>query len=299
MANVALGKKVEEDWKKAFEATNGNVTKYDIIGEGYTSSSWPDYLTIDLEDIYELHIIRFLLWDGLGGPKKQTRDPRRYKYRLLTSKDHREWYQHYDTGKDGYNGWQEFEFSPPVQARYVRIHAMWNSANIGFHIVQVEAHDSTAPSLTAKCELKKIIKSSIDENEIELGETYPLARKVSRIADQIEEIVNRHPEWLKEEPLLEVVKELRIRFRDINLIEQNINSIRNEIIEPVTKEMEKARKLGKYSKWGFVVGIIGGALAIISLIYSNYSYSEIMEYLHYLEKIIATILSDLGIYIVP
>ncbi|MBN1572048.1 MAG: discoidin domain-containing protein [Deltaproteobacteria bacterium] len=278
MANVALGKRVEEDWSNSIEATNGNVSKY-TGNAGFAYTPWPDNLTIDLENIYELHVIRFLLFDGLGRPNSKTRDTRIYKYRLLTSKDHREWHLHFDTGKDGYNGWQEFEFIPPVQARYVRIHAMWNSANKWFHVVEVEAHDSPAPKMTAECVLKRTIRNSIDSNEIELGETYPLARKVSDLADQIEEIVNKHPDWLKEEPLLEVVKELRIRFRDINLIEQNIDSIRSEIIEPVTNEMDKASKLGKYSKYGFIFGIIGIIVTIIGLVISNYSYLKIINYL--------------------
>ncbi len=269
MGNVALGKKVEEEWKNASEVTNGIINGY-TAGTGFVHTNWPDYLTIDLESICKLYVIRFLLWDRLGNSNK--RDKRKYKYRLLTSEDHNEWQVHFDTGKDGFNGWQEFEFNPPVSARYVRIHAMWNSANVEYHIVEVEAHDSPATSLIAECVLKRVINNSIDKNEIEVGEPFPLTSKVFSDLNKIEELVNDN-DYIKPEKFLRIINDLRVKFRDMTLIEQSMDSIRREIIRPVTEEMEEASKLGKYSKYGFIVGLIGfivglvgGIMTIITLI---------------------------------
>jgi hypothetical protein len=44
-----------------------------------------------------------------------------------------------------------------------------------------------------------------------------------------------------------------------------MDSIRREIISPVRQELERSAKLGRFSVWGFWVGLIGGVLAIFSI----------------------------------
>src|SRR6185436_17385990 len=104
---------------------------------------------------YDLSCIRLLLWDGLGEDNNKQRSSRTYKYRLLTSADHQIWKVIYDSSSEGGNGWQEFRFSKPLAARYVRIHGLSNSANASFQVVQVEAYDDQPPDLGAEIVLAR------------------------------------------------------------------------------------------------------------------------------------------------
>src|SRR3989339_1861781 len=108
MPNIALNKSFEEPINNASEATNGIVSGYTGV-KGFAFFSWPGTMTIDLGEIKKIYCIRFLLWDGLGkGGSK--RDPRIYKYRLLTSTNHKIWNVYFDTASNGFNGWQVFTF---------------------------------------------------------------------------------------------------------------------------------------------------------------------------------------------
>ena len=142
--NVAQNKKVEEEKViNSTQVTNGNVSCY-TGNDGYAQFIWPGTITIDLEQVYDIKCIRFLLWDGLGQPNPQ-RDNRIYKYRLLTSIDHHNWTVIFDTSEHGYNGWQVFNLISNIRCRYIRIYGLWNSANQDFHIVEIEAHDNDPP----------------------------------------------------------------------------------------------------------------------------------------------------------
>jgi len=125
MPNVALQRIVEERVQNVEAATDGDVIHY-TGNRGFTSFDWPGTLTVDLASTYTIRCIRTLLWDGLGEPNR-TRDPRFYLYRLLVSVDHNQWKVLFDTGNNGSNGWQVFNFPDGLQARYVRIHGLFNS----------------------------------------------------------------------------------------------------------------------------------------------------------------------------
>jgi len=264
MTNIALNKKILENWTNAHEATNGNITDYDSYS-GFTYNYWPSSITLDLEKIYSLQSIRFLLWDGLGKGNK-NRDSRTYEYRLLTSTNQNDWVVHFDTENNGYNGWQEFEFPEKVSARFIRIHALKNSANSEFHIVQIEAHDSEPPALNTEITNQRIISKSSQIKEI--GDGSPISSKIKSITHELESLIEKkiiHPDLL-----IETISNLQIQVRDVESIEKSLDSVRREIIGPVNKELEKSKKLGKFSVWGFWVGIIGGLVAILSIIISIY-----------------------------
>lgn len=139
--NLALGRPIAETVIRPGTATDGQVSGYDSRG-GYTYFAWPGYLTVDLGEVCQVAAIRLLLWDGLG-TSQGARDPRSYKYRVLTSMDHRTWKVLFDTGGDSYSGWQVFNLVPAIDAQYVRIHGLWNSANAHFHVVELEAFDES------------------------------------------------------------------------------------------------------------------------------------------------------------
>jgi hypothetical protein len=99
-----------------------------------------------------------------------------YRYRLLTSSDHQTWKVVYDSSNEGVNGWQEFHFPNPLEARYIRVHGLSNSANDKFQIVQVEAHNSQPPDLDAEIVLTRTVVTESLENEA--GDGLPLQAKV-------------------------------------------------------------------------------------------------------------------------
>ncbi len=161
MANLALGKKPIEAWKNPEQATNGKVTGY-TGNHGFTYAEWPRSYTLDFEEDIPIRIIRFLLWDSLGVGKK--RSDRKYQYILKASLDSTEWVELYTTDEIGSNGWQSFEFSNPLFARFIKLEAISNTANRSFHIVEFEVHDDIPYKLDADIMNEKTIEI---DNEIE------------------------------------------------------------------------------------------------------------------------------------
>jgi hypothetical protein len=182
LANIALDKKILEDWKNPNELTNGNYTNY-TGRTGYTSSIWPKYLTLDLEEIYEIETIRFLLYD---------RDARIYKYRLLTSEDLNKWIVHYDTDDGGYRAWQEFVFQEKIKARYIRLHCIWNSANTEFHVVELQVYDKDSERLNINVANKRIISRKALSTHNEIGTGLPITRMMINLISSLENIINEH-----------------------------------------------------------------------------------------------------------
>jgi hypothetical protein len=258
MENIALNKPIEESIRNASKATDGSVTGYSG-STGYAEFICPGTLTVNLEHSYDIYCIRFLLWDGLGKGEGQ-RDPRTYKYRLLTSEEHQTWEVLHDTAESGYNGWQVFNIPEGIRAQYIRIHGMWNSANLYFQIVQVEAYDAGAPPLNAECILEKTI--ILKDKTKEIGDALPIATMVRGIINNIDRLVEDNKKILNPEPFRECISQLRLQISDIDNIERSTDSIRRRIIEPVASELKKSFTTARGSLWA---GIIGGILAAITL----------------------------------
>ncbi|MGA2070602.1 MAG: discoidin domain-containing protein [Sedimentisphaerales bacterium] len=260
MANIAITKRIEEPIQNAAQVTDGISTGYTGMS-GFAQFRWPGTLTVDLGSSATVYCIRFLLWDKLG-QKGRQRDSRIYKYRLLTSLDHQTWNVLFDTGDTGSNGWQVFAFPEGTEVRYVRIHGLFNSANEAFHVVEIEVYDDkNPPALTAECRLEKTISNP--REQAETGDAFPLEDKVRGIIDQIDQLVEDNKAILNPDPFRRLIAQLRTQVTDITNIEKAMNSIRREIMDPVKAELESS---GRFSVWGFVVGIIGGLLACVSLI---------------------------------
>lgn len=268
MFNVAFGKSTVENYKNSSVITNGQITGY-TGGTGYCQFRWPANLTVDLETIYNLNCIRFLLWDGLGAGEGQ-RDPRTYKYRLLTSVDRKTWHVLYSSDDQGFNGWQVFRIPAGVEAQFIRIHGLWNSANPMFHVVELQAYEQEPESLNAEIILEKVITTQ--ETPVEINEHLPIHQNFQYLITRLEKIVHENP-VLNPEPIQEIIHNLSLQVRDIAAIENSLESIKRHITEPVQRELEKASelgiqsiKLGRFSFWGFWVGLVGGILAIVSIV---------------------------------
>jgi len=248
--NIAKNKKIiESNWSLPETLTDGNTTKYE--GKtGHAGTTYPDFFTINLEDVFEIKLIRILLWDN---------DNRQYMFRLLTSTDLHTWNVHFDTNKKGRQSWQNFEFNDKIKVKYIRFHGLWNSRNSFLNVVQVEAYE------------KSISKSSKEDyhyiNTIrkitEISDGLPITKKLVPIVQQLREIAAKHPKLLNQESFFNVAEELENKVYDVQSIEETVDAIKREIVNPINNEMSKSNKIGRIS---VILGIIGGILAIISII---------------------------------
>ena len=258
MANVALGKTIEEACVNVKAVTDGNITRYD--GQtGYCAFPWPANLTLDLQETNSVECIRFLLWD---------RDARTYKYRLLTSLDHREWQVLYVSPVEGSRGWQSFRFEKALSCRFVRLHCLHNTANPAFQVVQLQVWNSQPDSLPTTIVNDQVIANLLVENERETV-TLDITQEFERLSDELERIGREHT-ILNSERLKLLVQNLRSYALDIGKIERSMDAVKRHITEPVEKKLQRAseesRRIGRYTVFSLLVGIIGGALAIVTLL---------------------------------
>jgi len=243
MANLALNKKVvEPDVKKASIATNGDTQNY-TGNSGFAFFLHPGKLTVDLEKPYLIRCIRFLLWDGLGSGGKLNH--RKYQYQLAVSRDGNSWDKKYRSPAEGTLGWQIFRFKDPLQIRYARIYGLNNTVNRHFHVVEVEAHDDYPDNPQGD------VKIGVD---IELGsesvESIPSAKLNAQELNRIIAVL--------ENSLIDkqVVQDIKDRFEDLIVLDQNIEAIRREIVDPVSDDMKKSNRLAVIALSITIIGLI-------------------------------------------
>jgi hypothetical protein len=118
------------------EGTSSASALIDGVIAGYTGStgfatlSWPGEWVVTLQKAYVLRQIRFLLWDS---------DDRHYKYIVETSPDGKTWVPLVDRSKGKWKSWQTLDFAPR-RVKAIRVKGLFNSANGGFYIVELEAY---------------------------------------------------------------------------------------------------------------------------------------------------------------
>lgn len=105
---------------------------------GYTSHNittlpqQEQYIMLDLNAVYMMNHIKFLLWD---------KDNRSYSYYVECSVDRTTWTRVADYTKFLCRSWQNLHFkSCPV--RYIKLVGTHNTANTVFHVVELEAYYS-------------------------------------------------------------------------------------------------------------------------------------------------------------
>jgi hypothetical protein len=256
MANIALNKPIlENEWRRPEEISKNNYNTYTGTS-GFTESIWPINLTLDLQEVYEIETIRFLLW---------AKDQRIYKYRLLTSVDSITWDVHFDSSQGGSSGWQEFCFQKKISIRYIRIHCLWNSKNGAFHIVEMQVYDENTENLEITVINKRIIRTKPDGITREVGDGLPLTQKINNLTNSLERTLLESP-LINPKPFQEIITNFRIQAYDIESLEKSLESIRREIINPVKNELEEGKRLGQFSVWGFYVGFVGIVVSIFAIL---------------------------------
>ena len=124
-------------WGALIDGNTTDYTAYSGYGYTYWTSSPPGSMTVRLADSHPLTKIRVKLWD---------RDARYYRYRVeVAANAAGPWQQVVDRTAGQHRGWCEDTF-PPVDAQHIRITGTRNSANAGFHVVELEAY--AEPPLT-------------------------------------------------------------------------------------------------------------------------------------------------------
>jgi len=256
--NYALHKKIiESNVAKAETATNGVTTGY-TGNTGFAYFLYPGTLTVDLENIFLIKCIRFLLWDGLGTGGNKP-DKRRYKYNLQVSQDNYHFKTVHTTADEGTIGWQIFYFENAIKIRYIRIHGIFNTANKGFHIVEIEAHDEKPPKPEGHIGREENIENQM--GSLELTNSTNIPPKIN--SNEINNIIS----VLKNSRLFndDLIKRIETSFNDLIVLDQNINAVRSQIIEPVKNEMQKSNKLALFA---LILTIIG---LVLTLLFSSSS----------------------------
>jgi serine/threonine protein kinase len=129
--NVALASNgADVDRRRYRELIDGVTTGY-TGSTGFAMINWPDHLDVTLPKLYILREIRLLLWDG---------EDRFYRYNVEVSADGQNYVQvGGDHSQGEWRSWQTLTFAPHL-VRHIRLHGLHNSANGGFHCVELEAY---------------------------------------------------------------------------------------------------------------------------------------------------------------
>ena len=249
MPNVAVNKQVVESFvEHANVVTDGNTTNY-TGNRGFAYFNIPGTLTVDLKKIHPIKCIRILLWDGLGEGKTRI-DSRKYRYRLAVSKDNSDWPELYNTSEEGTIGWQIFTFKNAIQIRYIRIYGLDNTANHQFHVVEVEAHNDYPPKPEGHIGTDIELPGNDDESFSSKG-SLQVATRIN--SNELNKIITT----LEQSPLDKtLIQNIKARFEDLIVLDQNLEAIRREIVNPVTNEMQKSNRLAVVALFITIIGLI-------------------------------------------
>ena len=277
MIDFARDKKVlEASVKKGDILTNGETKGY-TGSKGFAYFKTPGTVTVDLEQVHPIMCIRFLLWDGLGSGGSSGPDSRRYGYRLAVSKDNSRWLDLFSTKETDAIGWQIFYPKSAIYTRYIRIYGLHHTKGNEFHIVAVEAHNEVPPKPDGFIDKEIYIQGDSDRDikvDNQEGEIEESDRRLSAQSEALERDSSvrvpderggesRHrqskpqarkrldsAELKKIASALEtspidpvIVEDIKARFDDLTVLDQNLEAIRREIVGPVTDEIKRSNRL--------------------------------------------------------
>lgn len=129
---------------------DGNDTEY-TGSKGFAMTQWnnnpPQFLLVTLKQPTSLGCVKFLLWD--------RSDERFYRYKLEVSaaETGEEWKMVADRSDPAAEckSWQVVTFAPQM-VRRIRLTGTYNSANAGFHVVELQAFVEAPPPKDAEAE---------------------------------------------------------------------------------------------------------------------------------------------------
>jgi hypothetical protein len=152
--NVALNANANSDNTRYPRRLTDGVTTGYTGSEGFAIVSWPGEMDITLPKLYVLRQIRLLLWDGEA--------PRFYRYNVEVSSDGKIFTPVGDHSLGEWRSWQTLDM-PPQAVKYIRLKGLFNSANGGFHCVELEAYCiPPAEAAVPKYPSRKAIAKGLD-----------------------------------------------------------------------------------------------------------------------------------------
>ena len=243
IVDLASSKRILEICNHPKEITKDEFDGYDGK-QGYCGIHCPAYITVDLGASYNIGLIQFLLMD-LPEDNNEGAKERKYYFRVLVSdysedkiidKDHIEWKVLYDSNGCGYRNWQFFRVSDGVKARFVRIHCLHNDKNKGFHIVRLRVYEKEIADIIDynkikqrlitpdneyyiidKYNLSQIIEISNDNIYMEIGDGFPLSKRIYDMTNLLEQI--------SENEIAKGILELNIEDRYLKNINKTVCDI--------------------------------------------------------------------------
>lgn len=243
---------------------------------GYCGIHWPAFVTLDLKSIHSIGEISFLLWDYQDtynySPEKDKMNDMKYAYRLLISEDMKTWSVVHDTESRHVKGWQYFRFTNKISAQYVRIHALHNERNSGFHIVKIHVLSDT----TTKDEQGDVHEITNTKFESEVGDLYPLSKKLLDLSYRIYKCLPKDEQGvITDENLrrkyVDIQDSLYKYSHELNTVEGKTDELKRLIIVPISETFERLfNDNNKSLRKGLWVSIITILIWITTIIISSY-----------------------------
>lgn len=267
--DLALHKKVLEYCNHYHYLTSGKEIEYDNKS-GYCATHWPAYLTVDLEREYDLRQISFQLWD-YEDPNNKLADKAKYidqiyAYRLLLSSDKRSWQVIHDTAGTSSKyrkGWQTFLFDNAIRARYIRVHAIHNMKNSGFHIVRLHAFEEINPFFD-----KGNVFICFDPYELELGDAYPLSNQLLDLSGRIQNAMPRTVSTMLKQRYTQIIDYLFEKSKELDAVDGKVDEVRKLIAEPISEKFEEEFKKNNRSEVvGLVISVVSLVIWIVIMIF--------------------------------
>ncbi len=189
---------------------------------GYCGIHHPTALTVDLKSAHNIGLIQFLLND----PDEDFchgDNERKYYFRVLVADDYTqqssnnnapnknmiEWKVLYDSQHCGYRNWQFIHIESGIKARFIRLHCIYNDKNQGFHIVRLRAYTKEVANavdynmlrtklheknqdgqIIDRHNLSQIISVNCDNVVTEIGDGFPLSKRIYDIANLTRQIAD-------------------------------------------------------------------------------------------------------------
>ncbi len=247
---------------------------------GYLGLHTPGYLTLDLHADHPIEQVSLFLWD-IDDPCNSTpaqfrgeHENQNYSFRLLASVDRHRWLQVFDSSdlfdrdrdvspEKHFNGWVTIKMKTAVQARYIRIHAMHNRNNDGFHVVRFHA-------FSRKNDLfdNHLVFPAIGYYQTEYGDAYPLANKLLDFAHRMQHLEVGQDDVARSKHR-EIVDYAIYRYSDLESTEGRVDPLRKLLSLPVSSVLEKEFTKNSWMGWlAFGLSIISLLLLLYNIFFS-------------------------------
>lgn len=98
-----------------------------------------------------------------------------------------------------------------------------------------------------------------------------MSKSYTQIIEDLEKAIRDiEAQGISIQPLNKALENLKTHSDNIEAIEKNIDAVKSEVINPIKNELEENKRAGKFSVWGFYIGIFGLVVTAVSLLYTTF-----------------------------